>query len=50
MGEAEYFDDAVSDKDKILELLEFVAWCASGIQAGTITNKLSAVLLFHRIN
>ena len=51
IGEAEYFDAAVSDTDKIQELLEFVAWCASeGNQAGTIANKLSAVLHFHRIN
>ena len=51
MGEAEYFDAAVSDTDKIQELLEFVAWCASeGNQAGTIASKLSAVLHFHRIN
>ena len=45
------FDAAVSDTDKIQELLEFVAWCASeGNQAGTIANKLSAMLHFHRIN
>ena len=45
MGEAEYFDAAVSDIDQIQELLEFVAWCASeGNQAGTIASKLSAVL------
>ena len=51
IGEAEYFDAAVSDTDKIQELLEFVAWCASeGNQAGTIASKLSAVLHFHRIN
>ena len=51
IGEAEYFDAAVSDTDKIQEVLEFVAWCASeGNQAGTIANKLSAVLHFHRIN
>ena len=46
IGEAEYFDSAVSDTDNIRELLEFVAWCASeGNQAGTIASKLSAVLL-----
>ena len=51
IGEAEYFDAAVSDTDKIQELLEFVAWCASeGNQAGTIANKLSVVLHFHCIN
>ena len=51
IGEAEYFDAAVSDTDKIQELLELVAWCASeGNQAGTIASKLSAVLHFHRIN
>ena len=51
IGEAEYFDAAVSNTDKIQELLEFVAWCASeGNQTGTIANKLSAVLNFHRIN
>ena len=43
IGEAEYFDAAVSDTDKIQELLEFVAWCASeGNQAGTIASKLQA--------
>ena len=48
IGEAEHFDAAVSDTDKIQELLEFVAWCASeGNQAGTIASKLSAVLHFH---
>ena len=51
IGEAEYFDAAVSDTDKIQELLAFVEWCASeGNQAGTIASKLSAVLHFHRIN
>ena len=51
IGEAGYFDAAVSDTDKIQDLLEFVAWCASeGNQAGTIASKLSAVLHFHRIN
>ena len=51
IGEDAYFDAAASDADKIQELLEFVAWCASeGNQAGTIANKLSAVLHFHRIN
>ena len=51
IGEAEYFDAAVSDADKIQELLEFIAWCASeGNQAGTIASKLSAVLHFLRIN
>ena len=43
--EAEYFDAAVSDTDKIQELPEIVAWCASeGNQAGTTASKLSAVL------
>ena len=51
IGEAEYCDAAVSDTDKIQELLEFVAWCASeGNQASTIARKLSAVLHFHRID
>ena len=51
IGEDSYFDAAVSDTYKIQELLEFVAWCVSeGNQAGTIANKLSAVLHFHRIN
>ena len=51
IGEAEFFDAAVSDAGKIQELLEFVAWCASeGNQAGTIASELSAVLHFHRIN
>ena len=51
IGEAEYFDSAVSDTDNIRELLEFVAWCASeGNQAGAIASKLSAVLHFHRID
>ena len=51
IGEDAYFDAAASDADKIQELLEFVAWCASeGNQAGTIASKLSAVLHFHRIN
>ena len=49
--EAQYFDAAVSDTDKIQEFLEFVTWRASeGNQAGTIANKLSTVLHFHRIN
>ena len=49
--EAEYFDAAVSDTDKIQELPEIVAWCASeGNQAGSIASKLSAVVHFHRIN
>ena len=51
IGEAEYFDAAVSDTDKIQELLEFVAWCASeGNEAGTTASKLSAVLHLHLIN
>ena len=51
IGEDAYFDDAASDTDKIQELLEFVAWSTSeGNQAGTIANKLSAVLHFHHIN
>ena len=51
IGEDAYFDAAVSDKDKIQELLEFVEWCASrGNQAGTIANKLSAVLHVHGIS
>ena len=45
IGEAEYFDAAASDTDKIQELLEFVAWFASeGNPAGTTASKLSAVL------
>ena len=51
IGEAEYFDAAVSDTDKIQELLEFVAWYASeGNQAGTRAKTLSAVPHFHGIN
>ena len=51
IGKDAYFDAAASDTDKVQELLEFVAWCASeGNQTGTIANKLSAVLHFHRIN
>ena len=51
IGEADYFDAVVSDTYKIQGLLEFVTWCVSeGNQAGTVTNKLSAVLRFHRVN
>ena len=51
IGEAEYFDAAISDTGKVQELLELVAWCAlGGNQAGTLASKLSAVLHFHRIN
>ena len=50
IGEAEYLTPR-SPTHKIQELLEFVARCASeGNQAGTMANKLSAVLHFHRIN
>ena len=50
IGEAEYFDAATSDTDKIQALLEFAAWCVSeGDQAGTIAGKLSVVLHFHRV-
>ena len=41
IGEAEYFDAAVSDTDKIQELLEFVAWCASPHQ---LTNRIAHVV------
>ena len=51
IGEAEYFDAAASDTDKIRALLEFVAWCVSeGNHARVIAGKLSAVLHFHRVN
>ena len=51
VGETDHFDTAVSDADKVQELLEFIAWCTSeGNQAGTIAGKKSAVLHFHRVN
>ena len=50
-GEAEYFDAAASDTDRIQAVLEFAARCVSeGNQAGTIAGKLSAVTDFHRVN
>ena len=50
VGEAEDFDTAVSDVEKVQALLEFVAWCAlEGNQAGTFAGKNSARLHFHRV-
>ena len=40
-GEDAYFHGAVSDTDKIQELLEFVAWCASPHQ---LTNRIAHVV------
>ena len=50
-GEAEYFNAAISDADKVQALLEFFAWCASeGNQAGGVAGKNSAVLRSHHVN
>ena len=51
IGEADYFDAAAADTNKVQVLLDFVAWCVSeGNEAGTSVGKLSAVIHFHRVN